>query len=655
MVLPQLKAFTETGLEPHGFCLQWDPWLVGLHAVSDTVIGLSYYVIPVALIYFSRKRRDVAFGWVLWMFGAFILACGTSHFLEIWVLWHPDYRLQGAVKGLTAALSLTTAIMVWPLLPRALQLPSPAQFRRSEDRYRLLVEGVVDYAIFMIDTEGKVTNWNQGAERLFGYSAEEIVNGSFAQFFTAEAVAAGFPARALATALGEGRYEVEIEHVRKSGIRFWANMVLDPVRDAAGRLRGFAAITRDVTERHQQEATLEETRAALAQAQKMEAVGQLTGGVAHDFNNLLTAILGNIELLEERSLADRPDLARLLRSAKAAAERGAKLTQRLLAFSRRQMLQPRPADLNQLVAGMSDLLHHTLGEIIRIETTLAPDLWRSFVDPNQMESALLNLAVNARDAMPDGGTLTIETGNTCVDTDVAASRGWVTPGHYVTVTVTDTGIGMSDDVISRAFEPFFTTKTEGQGTGLGLSQVYGFVTQSGGHVTIKSHPGQGTKVRIYLPPCHAGQEEAGKIEAGEIEAGEPAEPPGAAVPNGSGTILVAEDDADVRTFSTEALTRLGYQVLEAADAATALRLLAGHPEIQLLFTDIVLPDMNGRLLAEKARAHDPRLKILFTTGYDRAAAGEQSSGHRGVHLLTKPFTAGSLARKLEQVMQEEVT
>jgi CheY-like chemotaxis protein len=381
----------------------------------------------------------------------------------------------------------------------------------------------------------------------------------------------------------------------------------------------------------------------LAQAQKMEGIGQLTGGVAHDFNNLLTVITGNLDSIQ-RIVQKKPvALERIERAAGFAmtgAQRATALTQRLLAFARRQPLDPKSVNVSRLVMGMSEMLRRTLGEQIAIETVLAGGLWQVLVDPNQLEISIVNLAVNARHAMPDGGRLTIETANTYLDESYAVSQSEVVPGQYVVICVSDSGVGMSPEVLSRAFEPFFTTKEIGQGTGLGLSQVYGFVKQSGGHVKIYSELGQGTTVKLYLPRLHSSEDMA---EPTEIES----RAPGAA----GETILVVEDDNDVRAYTTSILSELGYAVLEAATGASALRVLESHPEIELLFTDVGLPGgMNGRQLADAARQLRPTLKILFTTGYARNAIVHDGRLDPGVVLITKPFSYAALAAKLRDVL-----
>jgi len=517
-----------------------------------------------------------------------------------------------------------------------------------EGRLQSFVEGVADYALFMLDPQGIITSWNTGAQRIKGYTASEIIGRHFENFYTPTDRAAGMPARALETARREGKFEAEGLRVRKDGSTFWANVVINPIRDRTGELIGYAKITRDITERRQAQEALQRAQEQLAQAQKMEGIGQLTGGVAHDFNNLLTIIIGNLETIQRALTSGSPlDADRLARSvdyAMRGAERAASLTQRLLAFSRRQPLDPKPVDVGRLVTGMSELLRRSLGEQIAIETVLAGGLWRVLIDANQLEVSILNLAVNARDAMPDGGKLTIETANTLLDETYAALQSEVVPGQYVVVSVTDTGSGMSREVQARAFEPFYTTKDIGQGTGLGLSQVYGFVKQSGGHVKIYSEPGMGTTVKLYLPRLMADDEAA---------AGPAAE---TYVPRSARaeTILVVEDDADVRAHSTGILRELGYTILEAPVASIGLQLLERHPEIRLLFTDVGLPGgMNGRQLADAARQMRPDLKVLFTTGYARNAIVHDGRLDLGVALITKPFTYSALAAKLSDMLDTD--
>jgi PAS domain S-box-containing protein len=512
---------------------------------------------------------------------------------------------------------------------------SLAQLKDTERRFRLLVEAVTDYAIFMLDPAGHIVNWNPGAQRIKGYTRDDVIGQHFSLFYTPEDRRLDLPGRVLLTAAQTGKYESEGWRVRKDGSRFWASVVVNAIKGEEGELIGFAKITRDLTERRMAE---ERVR----QAQKMEAIGQLTGGVAHDFNNLLTIIIGNLETLK-RNLDSAVDADRLARSADNAmrgARRAESLTQRLLAFSRQQPLDPKSIDLGRLVTGMSDLLRRTIGEQITIETVLGGGLWPAHADPNQLELAILNLAVNARDAMPDGGKLTIETANVHLDEKYAAGQAEVLPGQYVMLAITDNGCGMTAEVRMKAFDPFFTTKDIGQGTGLGLSQVYGFVKQSRGHVKIYSEVGEGTTIKLYLPRVHSMSMEAGEETAAPVARGSANE-----------TVLVVEDDSDVRSFSSDSLRELGYEVLEAENKRVALHLLETRPEIKVLFTDIGLPGgMNGRQLADEVRSHRPDLKVLFTTGYARNAIVHDGRLDAGVELITKPFTRAALSTKLRDII-----
>lgn len=523
---------------------------------------------------------------------------------------------------------------------RAEQLAaSVIKLEESERRFRMLVEGVTDYAIYMLDPTGTVVNWNPGAQRIKGYEREEIIGQHFSRFYTEEDRHDGIPYQALETAARTGKYEAEGWRVRKDGARFWASVLINALRNSAGEVIGFAKVTRDLTERRA-------TEERLQQSQKMEGIGQLTGGVAHDFNNLLTIIIGNLEALQRHLTEEGLDVTRLQRSADNAmrgARRAESLTQRLLAFSRQQPLEPKSVDVGRLVTGMSDLLRRTLGEQISVETVLAGGLWRAYADPNQLEVALINLAVNARDAMPKGGKLTLETANVHLDERYAAERVEVLPGQYVMLAVTDSGVGMPSDVKAKAFDPFFTTKDIGQGTGLGLSQVYGFVKQSRGHVQIYSEVGEGTTIKIYLPRYHS--------DATDAE-----EEPVRTVARGSETILVVEDDEDVRNYSSESLRELGYTVLEARNARAALQMLERHAEVAVIFTDIGLPGgMNGRQLGEEARRLRPTLKVLFTSGYARNAIVHEGRLDPGVELLTKPFTQAALGEKLRDIIDAKST
>ena len=413
-----------------------------------------------------------------------------------------------------------------------------------------------------------------------------------------------------------------------------------PLRNETGTVIGAYEFVFDVTQRILDEKRLELAEQQLRQAQKMEAVGQLTGGVAHDFNNMLAVVSGSLELLNRRIGPDAPSSKRLIASALDASKRAGTLTQRLLAFSRQQPLKPDVLEINKLVSNMSDLFHHSLGAHVQLETVLAAGVWRVHADQNQLENVLLNLAVNARDAMPAGGKLTIETQNAHLDQRYVASEPGVLPGQYVLIAITDTGTGMPPDIIKRAFDPFFTTKDVGKGTGLGLSQVYGFVKQSGGHIKIYSEVGEGTTVKIYLPR-HAG---AVAIDA---EGNSTHELPSA---DRRELVLVVDDEELVRQFSVEAFTDLGYCVLEAASAQAALTILIERPDVDLLFTDIVMPEMNGRQLVDLVKEKRPNLPVIYTTGYTRNAVVHNGVLDAGVELIAKPFTLEELATRVREVL-----
>ncbi len=514
----------------------------------------------------------------------------------------------------------------------------------TERRFRLLVQGVTDYAIFMLDPDGLVTNWNTGAQRIKGYAADEIVGQHFSRFYTPEDREAGTPLRALETATRTGRFTAEGWRQRKDGSRFWASVVIDAVRDENGELIGFAKVTRDLTERREAELELERSRAALFQSQKMEAVGQLTGGLAHDFNNLLTGITGSLDLMAARLAQGRiNELERYITAAQGAASRAATLTHRLLAFSRQQTLEPKAVDANRLVSNMEELIRRTVGPNIAIETVLAAGLWPCFCDPNQLENAILNLSINSRDAMPEGGRVTIETANTWID-QVGAIERDVPTGQYIAICVTDNGTGMPPEVVARAFDPFYTTKPVGKGTGLGLSMIYGFARQSGGHVRIYSEVGRGTTVKIYLPR-HAG--------------GKPTQVDGAEAPRelpraeAGETVLVVDDEPTVRMLVGDTLAELGYQAIEAADATSGLKVLESDVKIDLLISDIGLPGgMNGKQMADKARLRRPDLKILFITGYAENAAVANGHLEPGMQVMSKPFPMDKLAARIRSIIEE---
>lgn len=508
--------------------------------------------------------------------------------------------------------------------------------------YRRLVQSVVDYAIFMLDEEGRVSSWNPGAERIKGYAADEILGQHFSRFYAPEDVEERAPWNALDTARREGRFAAEGWRVRKDGTRFWASVVIDPIVEN-GKIVGFAKVTRDLTERREAELELERSQQALFQSQKMEAVGQLTGGLAHDFNNLLTGITGSLDLMKARLAQGRIDeVERYITAAQGAASRAGALTHRLLAFARRQPLDPKAVDANRLIQGIEELIRRTVSPAVTIETVLAAGLWPCFCDQNQLENAILNLCINGRDAMPGGGQITIETANSWVD-DRGGFQRDLKPGQYVVICVSDTGSGMSEEIRSRAFDPFFTTKPMGKGTGLGLSMIYSFVKQSGGQVRIYSEVGKGTTVKMYLPR-HVGEVEEGGLEIKyedlpRSESGE--------------TVLVVDDEPTVRMLIGDTLSELGYRGIEAGSTAAALKVLESDVKIDLLITDVGLPGtMNGKELADLARKSRPDLKVLFITGYAENAAISNGRPGPGMHVLSKPFPMDRLATRIRSIIEE---
>jgi len=507
-----------------------------------------------------------------------------------------------------------------------------AALRQSEERFHLLVKSVTDHAIYMLDPEGRVANWNAGAERIKGYGEHEIVGRSFFEFYTPEDRQAGKPVRALETAVRVGRFEEEGWRLRKDGSRFWANDIIEPIRDDQARLIGFATITRDITERMRTQEALDQARETLFQAQKLDAVGQLTGGVAHDFNNLLMAVLGSLELLRKR-LPDDPKLLRLLDNAVQGAQRGASLTQRMLSFARRQHLKPEAVDLPGLVDGMADLLQRSIGVAVHIETAFPRGLPPALVDANQLELALLNLVVNARDAMPEGGTIRI-TGRE----EVRERPAGVPPGRYVCLSVQDSGVGMDGETLAKAQEPFFTTKGVGKGTGLGLSMVQGLAEQSNGRLVLMSRSGEGTTAEIWLPiaqrPGARGQTPADK---------------GVAVPatTRSLTVLAVDDDPLVLENIATMLEDLGHRSLAARSGHEALDIFARTETIELVITDQAMPRMTGLELAERLASERPGLPVILASGY------AELEGEARLPRLRKPFDQFALALAIKSAVESE--
>lgn len=583
--------------------------------------------------------------------------------------WSDEYRFCRANGNYAAILDRGHVIrdqsgkavrMIGAMLDLTERQRTRAELAMNEERLRLATQAA-DVGFWDVDVVHDILIWPPIVKGMFGISPDVPV--SMADYYSglhpddreatllAYAAAADPELRAV--------YDVEYRTVGKEdGILRWVAAKGRGVFAENGQCLRVIGTAIDITERKRSEAQLrelnehlerrvataiaerEQIEEALRQSQKMEAVGQLTGGIAHDFNNMLAVIVGSLDLLTRRLGSEDTRARRYVDAALEGAARATTLTQRLLAFSRQQPLNPEILDANKLVPAMSDMLAHSLGTDIRLETVLAAGLWRTHADRNQLENVILNLAVNARDAMPEGGRLTIETQNAHFDERYSAANLGVPTGQYVLIAITDTGSGMSVDVIAKAFDPFFTTKQVGKGTGLGLSQVYGFVKQSGGHVKIYSEPAQGTTVKIYLPRFLGEDALPEPFALQPLPLGEQQE-----------VILVVEDEPAVREFSVDALKELGYQVLEADGALTALRLLDAHTEITLLFTDIVMPDINGRKLADEALRRRPELKVLFTSGYTRNAVVHNGVVDPGVELISKPFTIEQLAAKIRAVLE----
>ncbi|SDN63259.1 hybrid sensor histidine kinase/response regulator [Pseudomonas jinjuensis] len=500
--------------------------------------------------------------------------------------------------------------------------------RRSEQQFRLLVNGVTDYALYMLDPDGRITNWNSGAQRISGYAPEEIIGQHFSCCYNAGDRAAGEPEIALETARREGRHESEAWQVRKDGTPFFANMVIDQVRDESGELLGFAKITRDITDKLKAQEELERARNELIQSQKMESLGQLTGGVAHDFNNLLTVIIGGLQMLH-RHLPDEPRVKELWQSAMEATRRGAALTQRMLAFARKQQLFPQPLEVPALMRGMSDLLDRALGANISIETRFPAQLDPVLSDENQLELSIINLATNARDAMPDGGVIIFSAANRKV---TEGDGSGLPAGDYVCLSVSDSGCRMDAEALRRASEPFFTTKEVGKGTGLGLSIVHGIAQQQGGRLVLRSRPGQGTTAEIWLP---AAQERTPRAE-------ERMQQEKARERRFDLDVLLVDDDTLVLTGATALLDDLGCRVWRAESAAAALELLAGHEHFDLLIADYAMPGMDGLQLIQQVRGEQPGLQCVLTTGYSMDTAALPAELPR----LAKPFGLEQLRRLL---------
>jgi PAS domain S-box-containing protein len=505
------------------------------------------------------------------------------------------------------------------------------ELKQTEWRFRTVIQGVTDYAIFLLDCDGCITDWNVGAQRIHQYAAAEILGGHFSRFYSDEEQQSGEPARALQVAAYEGKHSFEGWRVRRDKSRFWASVVIEAVRDEAGTLVGFVNITHDVTERREAQVSLERAQEQLAQSQKMEALGQLTGSIAHDFNNLLMIVSGHAQLLRRR-LSD-PKHLQAIDAMNSAASRGESLTRQLLAFSRRQPINPIVTDLKERVDAVHEMLVGSLRGNVQLKCDIAPDLWPVEVDIAELELALVNIAVNARDAMPAGGAITLSARNLALQKSDGVDQ---LEGDFVALAMTDTGVGITPEILPRIFEPFFTTKALGKGTGLGLSQVYGFSHQSGGAVVATSAVGRGTAITIYLPRRHACPVKAPAGAAAELSA-----------PN-EGTILMVEDNPEVAQVTASLVEQLGYGVIRAQNAMEALSALQRGHKITLVFSDIVMPgNMNGVALAQEIGNRYPQLPVLLTSGYSDVAHTAASR----FRILRKPFQLHALEKAIRETLE----
>ncbi len=504
--------------------------------------------------------------------------------------------------------------------------------RKTEEQFRLLVQSVIDYSIYLLSVDGLVSSWNAGAQRIKGYLPQEIIGQHFSTFYTEEDRRNGEPDRALATAKREGKFEKEGWRVRKNGERFWASVVIDAIYDDAGAIIGFAKITRDVTERKEAQAALDRAREALFQSQKMEALGQLTGGIAHDFNNLLTAIIGSLEIAGRRN--SDAAVKRLIDNAMRGAQRGAALTQRMLMFARRKELDVQAVDIPTLVRGMAELLERALGPSVIIETRFPLNLPKATTDPNQLEMALLNLMVNARDAMPHGGPIIISARTATIDKGHAS----LAPGPYVCLSVADTGEGMDEDTLRSAINPFFTTKEIGKGTGLGLPMVLGLAQESGGQLKLKSEKGKGTTAEIWFPMAARKTAVSSPAESGPVS-----EPKTQSL-----RILVVDDDPLVLTNLVAMLEDLGHKVVETASGPDAIAMLRREQLFQMVITDYAMPGMTGVELINEIMKEFPDLPVILATGYAELPRGLDLSWVT----LAKPFLQYDLAKAVRSALED---
>ena len=608
-----------------GWWLEKTGYIFLLGAVSSVLTVAGYFLSPEGGIeWMVLTNRSLAL-FAIWVTAGLLAKAKRSEMAVR--LAHEELELK--VERRTTELRKSNAQLREEIADRE---RAEVELRESEERFRAVIDNAPASIVFK-DLDGRYRIVNKRFHEWHG-TPGQVFLGKTSHDIHPAAVAEAMAAQDRRVLKSLSIIEQEHEVPFADGAIHRLVITKFPVFDSVEAPIGICGTAVDVTNQRAVEAQL-------LHAQKMESVGQLTGGIAHDFNNLLAVMLGNLELLENE-IVDSPKAREVTETVIAAAERGARLTQQLLAYSRKQVLRPRAFNLNATVQGMIDLLRRTLGETIELEVVSDAGLWQCVADPGQMENALLNLALNARDGMPTGGKLTIETANARLDDEYAAAQEEVTPGQYVLLAVSDTGVGMAPEVVEKAFEPFFTTKEAAGGSGLGLSMVYGYVKQSNGHIKIYSEPGEGTTVKMYMP-------RTGRTDRPE------AEPPRTDEPRGRGeVVLVVEDDPGVRTLAVTLLGGMGYDVLDAPDGASALSLLAGASSVALLLTDVVLPGgMSGSELAREAARLVPGLKVLYMSGYTENAVVHQGRLDEGVKLLQKPFRKADLARRVRDALDQK--
>mgnify|MGYP001942575234 CR=1 FL=1 len=646
---------------PHGTCFLWYPEILYTQAISDVLTGLAYYSVAIGLIYFVTQREDIPFKWFFIPFGTLVFAaCGTVHFLGAWTLWTPDFGIQTVFKVITAIVSVSIGVMLWPLMPRIIALPSPRQFAaakleladaklqtaeeaviESEQRFRDFAENGADW-FWEMGSDLRFTYIAGNMEKILGLKKKQLIGKSRAEVNDENKLRHSAEWKDHESTLKNRLPFSDFKYNwnRPDGDNRFISISGKPRYDENNDFIGYRGVGRDLTEQNQ----LEEQ---MRRAQRMEAVGQLTGGIAHDFNNILGLIQGNLELIDEMS-SENPEIQKRLEKIQHGVIRGADVTRKLLGFSRQNAHEVQLTDANELVLNLKDLIAKSLTASIDIKTDLKENLWAVELDAGDLENALLNLALNARDAMPEGGVLKIKTENTKLGAEFLSAETDGQPGDFVLISVSDNGIGMDELTQTKVLQPFFTTKEPGKGTGLGLSMVYGFMQRTSGVLKIHSEPGNGTTFQLYLPRS--------VTEEDEIDDGSDIE---SELPTGSEKVLIVDDEEGLREIAEFHLTKLGYDTILAQDGMNALEVLEKNPDIDLLFSDIVMPQgMDGYQLSEAARDMHPNLKILLTSGFSKIRE-EKLKGDNiffselTKNILDKPYEFHDLAISVRKILDNK--